>query len=211
MPPETCQRQEIAELLPWYVNETLGSEERKRTEDHIRECPACRREVEILNQIATSVQAEHPVPLSDLYARMIPRLQPRGGARLLEWWRGVILPVPSFARVAIAAQLAVIVALAGALAYIGPQAFTTLSGSDRTIGPAVRLQVIFTAQTTAAQIRDALLPMNAIIVDGPTSLGVFTVDVPLGATGNVASKDEAVRRLQALPFVELVQVVEERQ
>jgi hypothetical protein len=38
--------QEIIELLPWYLNETLSSEEAQRVAEHLKSCKACERELQ---------------------------------------------------------------------------------------------------------------------------------------------------------------------
>lgn len=54
----TCP-DEITELLPWYVNQTLDAAARANVERHLAECPSCRRHVDGLRALQ-SVLAEHP-------------------------------------------------------------------------------------------------------------------------------------------------------
>ncbi len=45
MKREDGLHQEIIELLPWYLNETLSPEEKQKVTDHIKACRACEREL----------------------------------------------------------------------------------------------------------------------------------------------------------------------
>lgn len=208
MRTDVCRDPEIAGLLPWYVNNTLTDEERHRVEEHMAACGPCRQEVRMLTLAAEALREEVPEPRADLFARTVPRLVPHETPGLLAQVRQLLAPIPTYARVALAAQLAVIVIMAGAL--VSNVALTTLSGPAQPEGPAVRLQVVFSKTATAAQIQDALVSLRARIVDGPTAGGVFMVDVPLGPGGLAATGEEARSRLRDLPVVDFAEIAEER-
>jgi len=46
----------VWEIIPWYVNETLGRSERDMVENHLRQCPACRREVEAQARLRNAIR-----------------------------------------------------------------------------------------------------------------------------------------------------------
>lgn len=194
-------------MLPWYVNGRLSEQEHGTVEAHLATCMTCQQDVRTLRQFAAAVQAESLPPSTDLYARTMERVAPRGLARLVGGWRRIVLSIPTYARVAVAAQFIVILALGGVLISRTP--FTTLSDPGRP-GPAVRLQVIFKADATAGQLREMLASLNVRIVDGPTSTGVYHLEFPLGPGGAVTTAEEALRRLRGSPFIEFVEVVDER-
>lgn len=52
---------EVATLLPWYLNGTLQSDEQRRVKTHIARCPACRRELAALHGLADQVVSA-PLP-----------------------------------------------------------------------------------------------------------------------------------------------------
>jgi len=211
MSPESCLDHEIDELLPWYVNATLGDEEQRRVETHIAGCSSCQGRVEELRQLSVALRAENPLPGHDLYARTASRLE-RGGLAGLWLWRPlrqVLLPIPGYARVAIAAQLIVIGVLGAVLLSRGP-VMSTLSDGSVHSGPAVRLQVVFSGRATAEQIQKVLSPLNARIVDGPTSTGVYQVEVPLGSGRGSVTAVEMLRTFRASPLIEFVAILEER-
>lgn len=70
-PPEHAA---VDELLPWYVNETLGTEARSRVIRHLDECGACRDSVSLLLRVDSVVNRPMATPI----------LPPRRTARLLE-------------------------------------------------------------------------------------------------------------------------------
>lgn len=53
----------IAELLPWYVNDTLDESERDLVREHLDGCPDCRDNIQLLSQIRQAVRTESPAPL----------------------------------------------------------------------------------------------------------------------------------------------------
>lgn len=57
-------REHPEELLPFYVNGTLGGEEERQVTEHVHACLVCRRQVEELRELRRLVQ-EEAVPVSD--------------------------------------------------------------------------------------------------------------------------------------------------
>jgi len=54
---------EVAELLPWYVNGTLGVAERDRVLEHLQSCDDCREEVSLCMDMQASAQQAGPTPI----------------------------------------------------------------------------------------------------------------------------------------------------
>lgn len=48
-----CTDQDIAKLLPWYVNGTLSRKEQEHVRSHLDDCPKCRREIEAMRWLST--------------------------------------------------------------------------------------------------------------------------------------------------------------
>lgn len=63
----------VDELLPWYVNRTLGSDERERVRLHLADCRECRDSVELLSAVEASLERTAATPM----------LPPRRPERLL--------------------------------------------------------------------------------------------------------------------------------
>ncbi len=54
---------EIAKLLPWYVNGTLGVAEREQVLEHLESCAGCRDEISLCMEMQASVQQAGPTPI----------------------------------------------------------------------------------------------------------------------------------------------------
>lgn len=201
-------RPELGELLPWYVAGALDPEEHAQLAAHLSVCGACRREAELLSAVREVLRAEEGVEPGagvDLYRRTRERLRPGGMRRLVETVRRAVLPVPVYARVALAAQLAVIVLLAGAL--LSGKGAVTLSGTPETPAPGLRVQVVFKEGATAGEISRTLSRLNARIVEGPSPLGVYVLELhPAGGE----PRTEVLRRIRASGVVAFADLVESR-
>lgn len=72
---------ELRELLPWYANGTLKTEERAQVEAHLARCARCQRELHELQRIkelvALSVERA-PEPSEELFARTIEQIRTEG-------------------------------------------------------------------------------------------------------------------------------------
>ena len=49
---------EIMSLLPWYVNQTLGEDQRGAVSNHIENCDECQREIQLLTSLNEAVQSD---------------------------------------------------------------------------------------------------------------------------------------------------------
>lgn len=192
-------------LLPWYVNGTLPQRERERVEAHLEACRQCREEERSCRRTAEVVQGAgevaptpHPVQLQRVLARIeeteraeqAPRMSQIGRWRLAFPFRSWIGATPRPLRVALVAQAAIIILLAGVIVWQklrsgpegvpAPAVYRTLSDAPAARGPVLRLRVMFSPQATEPQIRELLLDMRGEITGGPSTIGVYTVEVPAG-------------------------------
>lgn len=162
-------RNEISELLPFYLNGTLSVEEKAKVEQVLSTDAGLEEELKLLDRIRTSVQEELPgnSPGDLGLARLGRDLARAAPARR-----------PSLAALAAAFALGAI--LSGVIAV---QAMRTPDGAYRQAGaaPAAEsLLVAFRADATAGEISDLLVAGNFVIVDGPSALGLFHVAPPEG-------------------------------
>jgi len=94
----------IVNLLGRYADGECSPEERRRVEEHLRKCPACRSELEELRRIETmSRQTVPPDPGDEYWNTFLPRLRQRidrpqrrsapagWGRRIQQWFEP---PVP---------------------------------------------------------------------------------------------------------------------
>jgi anti-sigma factor RsiW len=219
--------EEIVEILPWYVNATLSEQERREVSEHLASCTPCQAELEemtVLQQAVVESAGEMPAPSRSLLkeamaqvdsferarqpvrarsASWLSELQDRLGDALLGWCG----PMPNFARAVVAAQFLLIAGLAGGLGFsLWDRQYSTLSGTAQTAAGA-RLAIRFNESVTEAQLRQVLREIDGKIVDGPSSLGIYTVEVPI-APEKTAELDKLLQALrnkqQFVTYVEKV-------
>ena len=195
MMAENGNRDEALDLLlPWYVNDTLGAEERQQVEAYLERSPHARDEVDLLRALRQQVKEQRienspgDLGLQRLKREIKQDTQQSGGSdgktgkvvTVANWWR----PLAVAACLAVMVQAAVMVGLTG------------LPGSDVTTasGNAAVLQVTFAPDATEQQIRDVLQSAGASIADGPTALGIYNLRLvdPTGTT-----VEEALATLRA--------------
>jgi anti-sigma factor RsiW len=192
-------------ILPWFVNGTLADDERATVERHLRECGACRREVEMLQGVHARCRVEEPVPdAGPSLRRLRARVQrPRSLDRVHALWArlgGNWYAAPAWTRWAIAAELAVIACLATLVTM--PQ--RDADAPYRTLGtPGGEVQgsiaVRFANGTSAQAIAAVVAAAGARIVTGPTRDNVYVLDL----RGN--ERDAALTVLRNSPGVMLAQ------
>lgn len=202
--PGVRAHRQVGELLPWYVNGTLGEREREKVEDHLAGCPACQAEERACRRMAAATLAAaeaspspHPAQLGRLLDRIEAEERGRGGR--LAALRSQFGAAPRPLRLALLAQAALIVLLAGLGAW-KMRAPATISGTvPGATGPAAaatyrtlsdpaaepvraaggaRLRLMFSPGATEREIRALLLGVHGEIVAGPSPVGAYTVEVP---------------------------------
>lgn len=177
------------EALPWLVNGTLKGSELAAVEQHVRECARCQREVELLRQVQAVCTADGPrLDATRSYRRLRTRIarRPRVGALadrlhslLRPWWRA-----PRWARWAIAAEFAGIIAL---VAWLAPPPGGDVDAPYRTLGapvssstPVGSIAVVFRPEITEAELRHIVEKAGARVIDGPTESNAYLLVVPAG-------------------------------
>ncbi len=191
---------DVTELLPWYANGTLDGTERARVEDHVRQCVACRHELDLQQRLAETIR-DDTVPtgmtkgLARLHAQIdladaavVPTLEP------MAWWRRPSLLVPL-----IAAQFAVIAVLLFVDKSPGVATFRTLASPSSTVYSRDAVVVIFDPATTQQRVQALLRELDARIVDGPNTRGAYTLELPND------SQAATLERMRAMPEVRFAQ------
>ena len=186
-------RQEAEDLLPWFVNGTLSHEESRAVQAFIDSGEISHQEVEEVRLFAETIQEQsaeepafNPAILDGVMAKLDtveqevvdapvivqePRQETEGFfARLFGGFAW-----PPMAKLAVAGQFTVLVALSAALLTTGgagEEDHVTVSGTLD-----VDVQIVFAPTTTEAQIRELLISVEGVIVDGPSSLGIYHIDL----------------------------------
>ena len=179
------EHRKASELLPWLLNGTLEGEERERVERHVAECVRCRQEQDLLRALQAAVASAEPDPaIGAAVARLrgrLDELQARRGIRLWRTLTGGWRESRPWVRALIATQAIIMLGLAVAVLNGGDGAAVYRSlgeVSPRARGDAV--VVVFRDDSTALQISRLLLRLNARLVDGPNTVGAYTLEVPAG-------------------------------
>ena len=78
----------LAEMIPWFVNETLSSEDRRRVEEHLPDCAECRATLEDARDLKTIGGQEAENLLDHVQAQHLESFatDPRSVDRELAGW-----------------------------------------------------------------------------------------------------------------------------
>ncbi len=180
------------ELLPWFVNETISTEEQHRVEQHLETCPQCQQEITLLQKIRTHVKEIHTESPGEFgLNRLLTRV--RNDRTLSESpqhpptqrWQSWL---------AIAASLIIFIQ-AGLLIdtwYIS-KPMVPLSGPQE---GGIVLQVSFIPTTTEAQIREVITAVHGRFIDGPSSLGIYRIRLDDTENSSKATVDRTIQHLR---------------
>jgi hypothetical protein len=179
--------EEILELLPWFINESLGGKERDRVMVHLRECPECRKERDHLQTIEAFVK-ESDVVIPDYqfsYHRLLSRIEGaernRESTAAIEQKTGIRSWIPL---TGIAASLMAGIVLVGSLgpslgfeSEAGSAEFRTLTSGPEISGTSRQIALTFEQPIQAETMRKALIETNSNIISGPDEEGTYLVEV----------------------------------
>lgn len=217
--------QETWELLPWYINNTLEFSLREQVDQHLEECHACRKELEEQKQLAQAVHQADQLNLSpqQSFAKLMQRIDvseqttttaTSPSFSLLNYlstlW-GHLQHTPSMARWLLAAQTLAIVLLLGHVMLVSDPLvdnaanYVTLSNDKPSAMARGHLRVVFSDNSSEQDIRKLLTGVNARIVDGPSTSGVYTLAV---SQSHAASREELVALSKQLRSHHTVQFAE---
>ncbi|MCV2873620.1 hypothetical protein OEZ71_15060 [Defluviimonas sp. WL0050] len=174
----------VAELLPFYVNETLSSEERAEVEALLAADVGLRAQVDLLRHIRATIKAEEmnysPGDLG--LARLMQAVEPkRRPFRLL------------------AASVAAVSVVAGATLYLSHADRVPVYEQAGIAAAQGELFVAFRPDAPQGAISDLLLVHDLTIVDGPSALGLYRVLVPevTSAADVIAALEEAAELVES--------------
>lgn len=210
-------------LIPWYVNGTLGEEDRRRLESHLAECLQCRQDLGLERQVHGNISQQAaveylPAPsLKKLLSRIdgidgiapAPSSAPpprarRSGSRPRSWswsWQG--LTAASVAVTAIAVSVLAVDHFLQHRNSLAPEYRTVTSNTPRPHDEVIR--AVFAANVTLVDLQALLDEAQLRIVAGPTEAGVYS----LAATGKrpVSVSLALLRRHSSVRFAESTQPV----
>lgn len=177
---EELPHEEIAGLLPWYVNGTLDPDDLHAVEKHLPACRHCRDDVEMYRALARSLEktdAEIPLPEPDvdtLLASLEAEALPPGDIGRFEIGRFFSAAAAALAGAVIVATLLAYVELYGE----GSRYETVSSGVDH--GPTIyELEVRFSPSVLPDDRRLLLAGLEPIQTTGPDADGAYRIHVEL--------------------------------
>lgn len=209
---DTFNKQQLRELLPFHANQTLGETQAEQVRTGLQRYPELAAELAWLQGMRKTMQDQplDPLPAGDLgwstlAARIEAQRQPSPARpvpagiswteRLAAWLQRNLVPVMATACAVLVAQAVVIATLVqqdpGYVAAGAPEpGLGTSSG--------VLLHVTIAPTVTQAQLTETLHRYKASIVQGPTALGIYTLQINPASDSGPESRNAAVlaRRLQ---------------
>jgi hypothetical protein len=224
----TAEHEEIFELIPWYVNGTIGAFDRQKLDEHFVSCVACRDEMleerRIYQAISTDPGVEYMPAAS--FRRLQARIEDGEGAPASTPEASASrfsrrAPAPGVHRQAplqrlVAASIAVLV-LALSLVSVDkwyrlrgrelPSDYHTVTSSaPRAPGEVVR--AVFSPTITLVELQAILDEAQLRIVSGPTEAGVYSLAANTDRPVN--SSLALLRRHSAVRFAESTEIGEAR-
>ncbi len=189
------------ELLPWYVNGSLGAQDRDWVERYVAEHPEAQAELDWHRSLSARMHDSAPaVPANIGLAKTMKRIgaeRPTLLARLFTFFGTPSLrPATAFAGLAIIAAQGVFIvnlmntAQEDAAEMRAPRAMVT---DDRPM-----LKLNFAPDAKESEIRHLLISVQGHLAGGPGQLGDYFVVVPAGKEAAIAEQ------LKANPIVQAV-------
>jgi len=201
-------------LLPFLVNGRITPEEREWVELHVQSCEDCRREVAEQQPLAAEMRSSEPPAFSSeqrAFAKLWTRIEAAEAAMSSEG-EDIAQAAGGTRRKTTRWLAAAVFVQAIGLALLGA---STLRNSDangyRTVtsaeaaymGPSVRL--VFTADTSMADVAEILSLHGLEIVAGPRGAGVFTAALTDRSDGS--SAETIARKLRQNAHVQFAEPV----
>jgi anti-sigma factor RsiW len=193
---------EAEALLPWYATGRLDPSDRALVEAHLSSCPNCQRQLKterLLIDEFRSLSPEIDTGWSRLRAQIEPEQQKRATFSPVfgEIWD--VFRRPAVAALA-AAQIAFVIIAGAVLLSLNRPAYQALGSADTP--QAANVLVIFQADATEEDVREALRASGASIVGGPTAADAYLLHVPANR------RADALARLQSDDNVQLAQPID---
>jgi hypothetical protein len=201
------QTHQVTTLLPWYVAGILETRERLEVEAHLSKCASCRKELEEMKRVQETIKGsvnELEGPSSAVFPKVMARIgeqrkaekspfpgivtEQKGAWEHAEsWLRSLFAPrwIPALASVLIIGQsVMLMMTWQGGPTTKGP-GVGRVPGAivERSVpqapAPSQKYRVIFQDHAQAGEIRKLIQEVNGRVIDGPTSEGVYTIEVPV--------------------------------
>jgi len=210
MSEANTERQRFAQLLPFYVNQTLTAPERDWIEVYLRNHPEAQQQLQFERLLhETTQQTASSVPESQRLAKLLDALQQaRPKPAWYTRWLGIDLAQPGQAkgyRVSLGAPAfaALVLVVLGQGLWLGimPSApeneQTVYRGASLPCQPAAQLRVTFKPDAKSADMMLLLRSVAATVAAGPSETGDLWLLLPKGA-----SAEKVLAELRSNPLIE---------
>jgi anti-sigma factor RsiW len=217
------EHEEVYALFPWYLNGTLAETDRRKVDEHVAVCAACReqlaREWEIYRAMSSAESSLEFIPAS--FSRLQARLdalaaesveltepsvrQSAGGNRISGRRGRTLWPRSAAASIAVLALGALGLVSADRWVHIDalPSAYRTVTTSAPH-APDEVIRAVFSPAITLVELQAILDEAQLRIVSGPTEAGVYS----LAANSDRPVKDSLslLRRHTSVRFAETTRI-----
>jgi Putative zinc-finger len=183
------EHQEISALLPWYINGSIGEQERQRVDAHLLVCAGCRDELAQERRIYLGMAAEPAVEympaasLKRLQARLdgvdaapahagMPVPTARKPSRRSMTWQGLM--AASVAVMAVALSLLAADRWTRSRAHAAAPAYYTVT-TPTAHAPGEVIRAVFAPTITLVELQAILDEAQLRIISGPTEAGVYSL------------------------------------
>jgi len=187
------------ELLPWYVNGSIGAEDRAFVEAYLEQHPEMRGELDWYRSLQRRVQENAPaVPATIGLARTMRLIQgdrPTFSERVQAFFGNMgMRPAYALAGLAImAVQGGVIVTLLG---DVRDNADEIRALHAVRVEEGQMLKISFAPDAKETDIRMLVMQVRGELAGGPGQLGDYYLRIPAG------TENDALKRVQAAPIVQ---------
>jgi hypothetical protein len=193
---DSDDHRDVQALLPWLANGTLTPAELERVCLHVAQCERCRSDAawqQALHGAAASVPTGAP-DVERGWAAMRAKLAPRETGKERTTWQ--------FGWPALAGAQAVALLVLAVVFFTRavPQEAEYRALGNAPAAPSANALVVFRAEASEAQVRQALRTVRARIVDGPTATDAYLLYVPSSTAADLARlrSEAAVARVESL-------------
>ncbi len=221
-------KREAQELLPWFVAGSLSADETRAVQAFIESGEISAAELDEIALFAETVNEQHvdepaynPAILDNVMLKLDDVVQEAPTEPLIvaepqahaSAWEKLVARLqwavtPPVARVALAGQFVLVVALGAAIfanqSSVEEQSeFTTVYGASVKSGATADFNIALEPGATVAELQALLGNVEAQIVSGPTSMGIYSIDVAdddqLDAARTVLSEHPITVFVQPVP------------
>ncbi|MEM7544894.1 MAG: zf-HC2 domain-containing protein [Pseudomonadota bacterium] len=177
----TSEHQRAWDLLPWYINGTLGPEEAEFTERHIASCPECRAELARQEQLSEVVSRQdglvpdQSAALDMISARLTAQRRRSGWMARIQDFVDNLLSSPARG-MKIGIGLAAAVLLVVVIGAPQTDTYRTLTTPDAASSE-IEIRVRYAPDTDPEAVRALLRELGATEVTGPSETSLIRAEI----------------------------------